>query len=506
MNDTSRRLAPPDHFDESADLVIVGGGGTGLAAAVRGGELGARVVLFEKNPHLGGTTGIAVGSMTACCTSMQKAEGIEDSPEAHNEDIGKFHPGLESRSNNELRLFFTRNSGATIEWLRRLGVQYHGPISEPPNRVPRMHNIVPNAKAYVAVMHRHAMRFGVDIRIDSLVEALYLQDGRVLGVRVRTADGKYVSVKAERGVVLATGDFSSNVELKRQYISEAAAEIEGINPMATGEGQLLGIAAGAALHNMDVMLGPQIRFVPPPRPPFAQMLPTTPLAAKLMSLATGLMPSFVFQHIVKSLLVTWQHPEPMLFEAGAILINKSGERFINELDEPAYGIPTQQDKVAWIIFDQTIAEKFSAWPHYISTAPGISYAYVKDYKRLRPDVYAEADTLAALASQIGVPAAGLEAAAAKNDGDDAFGREHFGSGLGKPPFHALGPAKGWIVITEGGLAINDKLQVLDNDNRPIPGLYAGGTGAQGGMIIWGHGLHICWAVTSGRLAAENAAG
>ncbi|MDP6451198.1 MAG: FAD-dependent oxidoreductase, partial [Lentisphaeria bacterium] len=65
MNDTSRRLAPPDHFDESVDLVIVGGGGTGLAAAVRGGELGARVVLFEKNPHLGGTTGIAVGSMTA---------------------------------------------------------------------------------------------------------------------------------------------------------------------------------------------------------------------------------------------------------------------------------------------------------------------------------------------------------------------------------------------------------------------------------------------------------
>ncbi|MDP6449872.1 MAG: FAD-binding protein, partial [Lentisphaeria bacterium] len=281
---------------------------------------------------------------------------------------------------------------------------------------------------------------------------------------------------------------------------------EGINPMATGEGQLLGIAAGAALHNMDVMLGPQIRFVPPPRPPFAQMLPTTPLAAKLMSLATGLMPSFVFQHIVKSLLVTWQHPEPMLFEAGAILINKSGQRFINELDEPAYGIPTQQDKVAWVIFDQTIAEKFSAWPHYISTAPGISYAYVKDYKRLRPDVYAEADTLAALASQIGVPAAGLEAAAAKNDGDDAFGRESFGTGLGKPPFYALGPAKGWIVITEGGLAINDKLQVLDNENSPIPGLYAGGTGAQGGMIIWGHGLHICWAVTSGRLAAENAAG
>jgi len=65
MSDTSRRLSPPDQFDENADLVVVGGGGTGLAEAVRGGELGARIVLLEKNPRLGGTTGIAVGSMTS---------------------------------------------------------------------------------------------------------------------------------------------------------------------------------------------------------------------------------------------------------------------------------------------------------------------------------------------------------------------------------------------------------------------------------------------------------
>ncbi len=64
-------------------------GRTGLAAAVRGAEFGSRIVMLEKNSNFGRSTGIAVGSMTVCCTSMQKAEDIEDSPNDHNADIGK---------------------------------------------------------------------------------------------------------------------------------------------------------------------------------------------------------------------------------------------------------------------------------------------------------------------------------------------------------------------------------------------------------------------------------
>jgi fumarate reductase flavoprotein subunit len=261
---------------------------------------------------------------------------------------------------------------------------------------------------------------------------------------------------------------------------------------------------------MDVALGPQIRFVPPARKPFAQLLPTTPWLARVMAVVASTMPNALFQRFVKSLLVTWQHPEPTLFEAGAVLINKQGQRFTNELDAPAQDIPKQTDKISYYLFDHTLATQFSEWPHYISTAPGISYAYVKDYKKLRPDVYAAADTLPELATKIGVPVDALcETARAVNacreqSEVDRFERSSFATGLEKGPFYALGPAKSWIVLTEGGLAVNERLEVLDASEQPIAGLYAGGTGAQGGMIIWGHGLHICWAVTSGRLAAENA--
>jgi fumarate reductase flavoprotein subunit len=70
------------------DVVVVGGGGSGLAAAVSSAESGLEVLLLEKQSVLGGTTGIAVGSLTACCTELQRKSGIEDSLEANIEDVG----------------------------------------------------------------------------------------------------------------------------------------------------------------------------------------------------------------------------------------------------------------------------------------------------------------------------------------------------------------------------------------------------------------------------------
>ena len=72
------------------DVIVVGGGGSGLAAAVSSAENGLEVLILEKQPVLGGTTGIAVGSLTACCTGLQQKNGIEDSLEASIEDVGKF--------------------------------------------------------------------------------------------------------------------------------------------------------------------------------------------------------------------------------------------------------------------------------------------------------------------------------------------------------------------------------------------------------------------------------
>ena len=136
---------------DTFDAIIIGGGGSGLAAAVSAAEQGCKVLLLEKQMQLGGTTGIAVGSLTANRTSMQKTYGVADTLDAHVEDAAKFAPvAIEARNNDALRRWFLSHTAETLDWLRSMGLVFHGPNPEPPNRVPRMHNVMPNAKAYIA--------------------------------------------------------------------------------------------------------------------------------------------------------------------------------------------------------------------------------------------------------------------------------------------------------------------------------------------------------------------
>ena len=77
---------------------------------------------------------------------------------------------------------------------------------------------------------------------------------------------------------------------------------------------------------------------------------------------------------------------------------------------------------------------------------------------------------------------------------------------GTRPWALLGPVKAYFTTTEGGALVNDQLQVLDEDEAVIPGLFAVGQNGLGGMILWSHGLHIAWAMTSGRLAGAAVMG
>ena len=135
------------------DAVIVGGGGSGLAAALSAAQNGASVIVLEKRPELGGSTGIAVGSFTANRRPHQRRAGIEDNHDNHEEDAGLFGPAeIQARNNGHMRRFFLEHAAGTLEWLMDMGLTFHGPSPEPPNRVPRMHNVVPNAKAYIATL------------------------------------------------------------------------------------------------------------------------------------------------------------------------------------------------------------------------------------------------------------------------------------------------------------------------------------------------------------------
>jgi fumarate reductase flavoprotein subunit len=176
-------------------------------------------------------------------------------------------------------------------------------------------------------------------------------------------------------------------------------------------------------------------------------------------------------------------------------VNQCGERFGNELDRPAWRLPDQSDKVGYIVIDQALAQRFSAWPDFVSTAPGIAYAYIPDYRSNRPDVYTEAPTLDALATKLGmsVPALAQSVSSASV------------RPLGSGPYVALGPVRSVFVHSEGGLVVDTQHRVLGGGDQPLSGLYAAGSTGQGGLLLKGHGHHLAWAFVSGRRAGRFAA-
>lgn len=335
------------------------------------------------------------------------------------------------------------------------------------------------------------------IQCDTRVVELVVEAGRVVAVDCDTPQGRR-RVRG-RGLVLATGDFTSDPELKAQFMGPQEAKVDGVNITATGDGQKLALKLGARILNGDLALGPELRFVPPQRPNPLLMLPPWPALASFMAWSLTHMPSALLRPFVMSFVTTALAPSPELFAHGAILVNARGERFTDELSRPAYAVPDQPDKIAYIILDRRIAAQFSAWPHFVSTAPGVAYAYVADYRRNRPDIYSTAPTLDMLASRLSMSPAALAASVNVSNAESGHDR------LGEGPFVALGPVRAVFVHAEGGLAVDDEHRVLGAEDRPIAGLYAAGSTGQGGLLLKGHGHHLAWAFASGRRAGRNAA-
>lgn len=499
-------------MDQQYDVIVVGAGGSGLAAACAAAQQGGRVLVLEKRPVPGGTTGISVGSYTAAGTRLQREAEIADNPADHAVDAARFAPfDLEARNNGELREFFLGEASRTLDWLEELGLVFQGPHPEPPNRVPRMHHVVPCGKAYVTMLVMALQRWDARLVPNATVEQL-LRDGagRVVGVRA-VVDGSHAEYLAARGVILAAGDYANNPPLIARYKGEGFRHVAGVNPHATGDGQRLASDVGAKLLNMDVTYGPELRFVPNSSDPFAQWLPGDSWWSSLLGAVSRFLPGFVVQEMVRRLAVTWQKPESALFQDGAILVNREGARFVNEKNSPDREIACaeQPEQEAFVLLDSRLTKRYSAWPHFISTAPEIAYAYVSDYQRLRPDLTTTGMSLEDLCDRRGLDPEKLEASVAgynryvAGQQSDPFRRTGDRHPLEGGPWVLLGPVKAFFTTTEGGAAVNRRLQVLDEEDVPIAGLYACGQTGLGGQILWGHGLHIAWAMTSGRLAGQS---
>jgi fumarate reductase flavoprotein subunit len=474
--------------DEPVDVIVVGGGGSGLSAAVAAARSGARTVLLEKADHVGGTTILSVGSFSAAGTRAQRRHGIVDSPADFLEDMYAFQP---ESDDPRLRALLAREAGPTLDWLEDLGVVFAGPFREPPHRVARMHNVIPNSRMYRDRLLRAAQLARVRIETNSRVlDAVVDPDGRVAGVEYERL-GQRRSVRASGGVVLASGDISGDAGLRRRYFAPALAASVPLNPTNTGDGQLLGARLGAELCAMSLVNGPQLRFPAAPKGSLPQRLPTWPWLARLGAFALYHAPRRLLGPIVRSALVSSMQAERELFIEGAILVNAAGDRFCDEVSSSA-SLAMQPGSRGYVILDSRIAAHFDRPPHHISTAPGIAFAYFSDYVSARPDIVRRAADSASLAALLGIDPERLKRAVAT-------------APALRPPLYALGPIVANLTVSEGGLRVDETLRVLRPDGSPIVGLYAAGGCGQSGLHLKGHGHHIGWAHTSGRLAGTAAA-
>ena len=303
-------------------MIVVGGGGSGLAAAVAAAENGARVLLLEKTAHLGGTTGIAVGSFTANRTSTSAAPGSTTTP-----TTTRPTPAISARRGPSAE---QQPVAAVLPGTRRRNAGLadgHGPAvlrAQPRAAQPRAADAQRGAQRQG--LHRHAAepaaaagRHGSS----ATVRSSSCMCGRTGdGVVARLQRPQHARFVPRRGVVLAAGDYANSPELIGQYKGPAVHRRSKGSIRTPRRRPSAGRAGGRGPVNMAITYGPELRFVPPPRKPFTQLLPGSGPVARLMGRLLPLVPRGMITPMVKRLLVTWQHPEDTLFDEGAVLVNR----------------------------------------------------------------------------------------------------------------------------------------------------------------------------------------
>ncbi|MDR3145617.1 MAG: flavocytochrome c, partial [Treponema sp.] len=295
---------------------------------------------------------------------------------------------------------------------------------------------------------------GIPLYRNTRVTGITVKDGRVTGVEITLPEGNKRNVKA-KAVVLASGGFGANNEMASALVPSLKGFATTNQPGATGDGIILAEKAGAALVDMA-----EIQTHP-----------------------------------------TYAPGKEMITEAvrgnGAILVNKKGLRFIDELktrDVVSAAILEQEGGVAYLLFDDSVRKSLRA---------------IEDYVKMR--IVLEAPTPEALAALIGGDGAVLagtvaqynQAVSSKTDGE--FGRSDLPRSLSTAPYYAIEvlPA---VHHTMGGVKIDTEGRVISTDGNPIPGFYAAGEvtgGVHGGNRLGGNALADI--VTYGRIAGAGAA-
>lgn len=430
----------PKKWDYEADFVSLGMGAGGLTGSMIAAKEGMSVVALEKGKSIyESSSAVSAWEFTTAGTSTQKEKGITDSQET-------FLKYFKDNSPDYLQKYdmiekYLPISVELYEWLLTQGVECLGIKSWPGMDQPRLH-AMGSAKPMAALL-KNCQDLGVNILYETPAKRLIVKDDRVVGVEAEY-QGKTINVKAKKGLLLACGGFEGNPDMLYNfygYLTSIRKPAGTANN--TGDGFKMAWALGAATENGWVVVPPAVSF----------------LTAKGTAYA--------------------------LYHAGGILVNKEGNRFVNESEThtvEANAIAQQTDGAAWVITDDAQINDPVARTKW-------------DLQESQGGVYYKADTIEDLAKQAGLPVEVVvetvkkynEYAEANSDPD--FGRDHILVvnekkpllKIEKAPYYCLG-VMGANFPTEMKLRIDTDSRVYDVCGEPIPSLYATGLMANLGCL------------------------
>lgn len=462
--------------DRDVDVLVVGSGAAGLAAALSARQNGAGTVLVaEAEGVVGGSSRLSGALTMAAGTRYQRALGITDDADTLFHDYMTLnHWDVEAGVARRLADL----AGPTVEWLGELGVEfYEQMVYGGDERAPRVHVPVGRGAAVVDVLHRACRQASVEVALGRRVDRLLVEDGAVTGVAVGN------DTITAGAVVLATGGFGNHfARLAAHYPSAVATGWTWYIGAPGSRGDALGLAdqMGAQIlgHDRGLRL----------------------LHANFAPIYEAYLPGWI------------------------VIVNREGRRFFDET--APYGITDgllrAQGDVAYAVFDSAAlaAATAAGVARYKQQIPGSTKRQSPHWnadvieKMVAAGKVQRTDTVAVLAEALGLPGPALEGTVTRHNAQVAAGEDgdylkdpQFLEPIATPPFYGAELRPATVCFTACGPRIDRDARVLDRASRPVPGLYAAGecTGGVIGPAYVGSGNSFANCLVFGRVAGASAA-
>jgi fumarate reductase flavoprotein subunit len=466
------------HDDVKAQIVVIGGGGAGLAAAITAADKGAKVSLLEKRLKPGGDTALAGGFFASESPALKRLRSESSSDELYKAAIGYAHWKTDPRI---LRAFINK-SGDTVQWLEGMGVKFEDITQFIPTQGPRiMHLPVGLGAGLVKILVKKCQSLGVKILYGTAATKILTdKSGRVTGVTAKLKEEAFtISAKS---VIIGSGGYAGNRELLQKYYPFYTETLHCIGLPLNGDGLLMAMEIGAATEGLGTLL---LRG-----PIFPGSMDITHVA----------------------------------MEPTTIWVNKRGERFVDEAigfnwPEAANALNRQPERTSYSLLDERMKHYFVEE----GLIKGYRYPPLTKMTKLEKRLQAEADngtvkisdSWGDIARWIGAAPRVLKETIKEYNASCDRGYDmlllkdrRYLFPLRTPPYYALKCYQGFLG-TIGGIKINHHMEVLDQQDDPIQGLYAAGS-ITGGWESDTYCLRLSgsafgFALNSGRIAGENAA-